>query len=272
MKKFPIGFNTSVGTTIENEATVSTDVVSVRPKKSVVQVYFPHKDMAFAYYNDRFDLKVGDLVYVDGHFEGCRGRVTEVNYSFKIKLSEYKRVIAVVDAHVEGDFYFAQSHLVTFDRRTIPFSKVLSWFKPPENEDEYETGNDDTDTFPLDDLSKMNVSQLVAERGHTYYQENKVCYIELDGTKGRAIVEGGECYELEFTFSAGEISNLTCSCFCGGICKHQFAAMLQLKETLSIICDQYEKEHNGYFAAISKKVFVGTVMSHKESGKISLEG
>ena len=270
MKKFPIGFNTSVGTVTENEATVSTDVVLVHPKKSVVQVYFPHKDMAFAYYNDRFDLKVGDLVYVEGHFEGCRGRVTEVSYSFKIKLSEYKRVVGVVDTHVAGDFYFVQSHLVTFDRNVIPFFKVLNWFKPPESEEEYATGNDDATAFPLNDLSKMNVSQLVAERGHTYYQENKVCYIELDDTHGRAIVEGGDPYEIEFDFSAGEISNLTCSCFCGGSCKHQFATMLQLKETLSFIRDQYEKEYNGYFAAISKKVFVGTVVSHKTSGKISL--
>ena len=30
---------------------------------------------------------------------GLRGRVTAVNYSFKIKLSDYKRVVAVADTH-----------------------------------------------------------------------------------------------------------------------------------------------------------------------------
>lgn len=50
--------------------------------------------MGWAYYNDSFDLKVGDFVYVEGKLEGYRGQVTEVNYSFKIKPSDYKKVIA----------------------------------------------------------------------------------------------------------------------------------------------------------------------------------
>ena len=28
----------------------------IEPKKSVVQVYFPHRGMGWAYYNDSFDL------------------------------------------------------------------------------------------------------------------------------------------------------------------------------------------------------------------------
>ena len=39
-------------------------------------------------YNDLFDLHPGDLVYVDGKLEGHRGRVTDVNYNFKIKVSD----------------------------------------------------------------------------------------------------------------------------------------------------------------------------------------
>ena len=30
-------------------------------------------DRALAYYNDRFDLHVGDIVFVDGRLEGLRG-------------------------------------------------------------------------------------------------------------------------------------------------------------------------------------------------------
>ena len=52
------------------------------------------RGMGWAYYNDSFDLKVGDFVYVEGKLEGYRGQVTEVNYSFKIKPSDYKKVIA----------------------------------------------------------------------------------------------------------------------------------------------------------------------------------
>ncbi len=270
MKKNPIGFDTQI--IKENEDNNSGEVAKVvtKPKKSVVQVYFPHRGMGWAYYNDSFDLKVGDFVYVEGMLEGYRGQVTEVNYSFKIKLSDYKKVIAVIDTHVEGDIFLAGSHIVSFDRSTIPFSKVLTWFKAPENEDDYISGNDDENRFPLDDLSKMKISHGAADRGHNYYVENKVVFVEIDGTSGHAIVEGSENYEIEFDYINGEISNLTCSCFCSGACKHQFAAMLQLKESLDLITENYKNEYNGYFAIISKGVFINTVMNKKVSGKINL--
>lgn len=64
----------------------STKQESITPRKSVVQVRFPGKGMSLAYYNDQFDLKIGDLVYVDGKLEGQLGRVTEITYNFKIKI------------------------------------------------------------------------------------------------------------------------------------------------------------------------------------------
>lgn len=270
MKKYPIGFHTKTNIESEKEVPVSACQKKIQPKKSIVQVYFPHRGMSWAYYNDSFDLKVGDLVYVEGKLEGYRGQITEVNYSFKIKLSDYKKVIAVIDTNVNGNFYLAGSHVVSFDRNTIPFSKVLTWFKAPENDEVYVSGSDNTLVFSLDDLSKMKISHDVAERGHDYYIENRVGYIEIDDTRGRAIVEGSENYEIEFDYIDGEISNINCSCFCSGSCKHEFAAMLQLKESLELITENYEDEYNGYFAIISKGVFMNTVMNKKVSGKISL--
>lgn len=270
MKKYPIGFNTSINKEPENETRVTAYQETVQPKKSVVQVYFPHRGTGWAYYNDSFDLKVGDFVYVEGKLEGYRGRVTEVNYSFKIKLSDYKKVIAVIDTNVKGDFYLAGSHIVSFDKNAISYSKVLAWFKTPENDDEYVSGNDDTFAFSLDDLSKMKISHEVADRGHDYYIENRVCFVEVDGTRGHAIVEGNENYEIEFDYCDGEIANLKCSCFCSGACKHEFAAMLQLRETLELITENYEDEYNDYFAIISKEVFMNTIMNKKVSGKINL--
>lgn len=270
MTKHPIGFNTIVEKEYENKTTIQPHQETVQPKKSVVQVYFPHRDMGWAYYNDSFDLKVGDFVYVEGKLEGYRGQVTEVNYSFKIKLSDYKKVIALVDTNVKGDFYLAGSHVVSFDRNAIPFSKVLAWFKAPEEDAEYVSGNDDEMGFPLSDLSKMKISHTAADRGHDYYLENRAHFVEIDGTRGHAIVEGSENYEIEFDYIDGEISNLKCSCFCSGVCKHEFAAMLQLKESLDLITENYKDEYNGYFAIISKGVFINTVMNKKVSGKISI--
>ena len=69
----------------EMENKVDIGQTEIMARKSVVQVYFPERHASYAYYNDRFDLKCGDIVFVEGKLEGIRGRVTEVNYNFKIK-------------------------------------------------------------------------------------------------------------------------------------------------------------------------------------------
>ena len=243
----------------------------IAPRKSVVRVYFADRNTTLAYYNDRFDLHCGDLVYVDGKLEGLRGRVTEVSYSFKIKLSDYKRVIAVADTAVNGRFFMAGSHFLTFDKAALPAGKVLSWFKAPAKEDEeYACGGDDA-AFLLDDLKGMKVSAAIAERGHNYYLENRVRYICIDGTSGYAIVEGGEAYEVEFEYRDGMIRNLVCSCFCSYSCKHEFAAMLQLKETLEKIEKNYadEYERTGYFAAVSKETLWAVAIGDKDTGAVT---
>ena len=98
-------------------------VISRKPKptRSLVQVRFPARGMTLSYYNDQFDLHCGDLVFVDGKLEGFRGHVVDVCYTFKIKLSDYKRVISVADTKVHGEFHFAGSHFVTFDRSALPY-------------------------------------------------------------------------------------------------------------------------------------------------------
>lgn len=265
---FKIGFTAEHQEKKQNEAAYTAQNVQTAPRKSVVQVRFPERGITLAYYNDSFDLKPGDMVYVDGKLEGILGRITEVNYNFKIKMSDYKCVIAVVDTTVHGQFFMADSHFVTFDREALPNSKVVRWFKAPTKDDEeFVSGSDDT-TFSLYDLKGMNVSAAIAERGREYYLENKVRYISIDGTKGYAIVEGSESYEVEFEYHNGEIGQLICSCFCSYNCKHEFAAMLQLQETLELIEQNYadEYERTGYFAAISKGLLFTFAIDGKDKG------
>lgn len=269
---FKIGFATESTENKSAEAAYTVPQQTAVPRKSVVQIYFADRHMTLAYYNDRFDLQRGDMVYVDGKLEGLLGRVTEVNYNFKIKISEYKRVIAVVDTTVHGQFFMAGSHFVTFDREALPSSKAVTWFKAPlKDDDEFVSGSDDT-AFCLDDLNGMNISTEIAEHGHKYYMENKVRYISIDGTKGYAIVEGNESYEVEFEYRNGEISKLICSCFCSYNCKHEFAAMLQLKETLELMGKNYadEFERTGYFAAINKGTLFAFAIDGKDNGTFSL--
>jgi len=250
--------------TVVNEASA--------PVKSVVQIYFPDRNRTLSYYNDTFDLHKGDIVYVDGKLEGIRGCVVDVNYTFKIKLSDYKRVIAKADTEVHGEFSLAGSHFVTFDRNTLPPSKVITWFRAPLKDDDVFVSGSDNSSFLLNDLNGMKVSPEIAERGHDYYTENRVRYISLDGSNGYAIVEGSETYEIEFTYRNGEISGLVCNCFCSYPCKHQFAAMLQLRETLELIEKNYASKYkqDGFFAAVHKGTLFSLVIDRKESGEFTL--
>ena len=245
---------------------------TIVPRKSLVQVRFPGKGMALTYYNDLFDLKVGDRVYVDGKLEGQLGRVTEISYNFKIKLSDYKKVIAVVDTTVHGEFHMAGSHFITFDPTVLSAAQVSLWFKAPQKEDEEVISSTDDSSFRLDDLKSMNISAAVAERGHDYYMENRVRYICLDGTNGLALVEGSENYIVEFEYHNGEISHLICECPCSYTCKHEFAAMLQLRETLELIEKHYSEEYErtGYFAAVTKGTLFAFAIDGKETGSFTL--
>lgn len=245
---------------------------TIVPHKSLVQVRFPGKGMALTYYNDQFDLKPGDRVYVDGKLEGMLGRIMEVNYNFKIKASDYKKVIAVVDTDVSGEFHMAGSHFVTFDTSALPIDKVKLWFKAPEKEDEEVISSSDDSSFPLSDLKDMNISSAIAERGHEYYLENRVSYLCLDGTKGFAIVEGSNSYSVEFQYQNGEISHLICDCPCACTCKHEFAAMLQLRETLELIEKHYSAQYarSNYFATITKGTLFSFAIDGKETGSFTL--
>lgn len=242
------------------------------PVKSVVQVYFSCRAHSWAYYNDSFDLHEGDIVYVEGKLEGERGIVANVNYNYKIKLSDYKKVIAVADTDVKGELCFGKSHLIAFETSVIPFEKVVTWLKAPDKpDDEIVSGNDGT-AFPLDDLAQMNAMHKIMDRGYGYYFNNNVVYVSLEGEKGRAIVEGSEFYEVEFTYKNGEISCLTCRCYCNYICKHEVAVMFQLRDLLKnieeIYADKFEK--TGCFYAVSKNVFSSLILDKCNKGSIVL--
>lgn len=266
--KFPIGFAfNDAPKKVEMEPLTQQDVV---PVKSLVQLYFPERNQTLTYFNDQFDLKQGDFVFVDGKLEGIRGIVREVNKNFKIKVADYKRVISVADTSVSGQMHMAGSHFVSFDASVLPYEKIRTWYLPPvKPEDEYETGNDDT-VITLDKLGEMKVSQAIWERGRQYYMDNHVRYICVDAGHGSAIVEGERVYEVAFNYADGEIRNLICSCPCGYICKHEVAAMMQLTETLELIDKHYADLHNGYFAAIIKSDLFRFAIDRHETGSFVL--
>ena len=266
--KFPIGFAfNDESKKVEMEPLVQQETV---PVKSLVQVYFPERNQTLTYFNDQFDLKQGDFVFVEGKLENERGMVRSVLKNFKIKVADYKKVISVANTNVSGQVHMAGSHFISFDPAVLPYEKIRSWFLPPvRSEDEYESGNDDT-AFTLDKLGEMKVSQAIFERGRDYYVEDRVVYLCIDAGHGRAIVEGEHAYEVEFAYTDGEIRNLICSCPCGYTCKHEVAAMLQLKDTLEKIEKNYAKLHQDYFAAVEKHALFRFVIQFKQTGSFVL--
>ena len=150
--------------------------------------------------------------------------------------------------------------------------KVITWFKAPATEDEIFVSGNDESGFLLHDLNAMRISRATADRGHDYYTDNSVRYISLDNTHVRAIVEGSRPYELECDYVNGEVRNLVCDCFCSEPCKHEFAAMLQLRETLELIEKNYpaQLEATQYFAAVCKGTLLNFAMDSKETGSIVL--
>lgn len=249
---------------------------SAVPVKSLVQVQFPGRGMPLAYYNDAFDLRKGDTVFVTGKLEGLRGQVVDVSTNFKIKLSDYQRVIGQANADVYGTFHPAGSHLITFQAGALPVDQVRTWFFPPEkeeDEDEYIV-NQDGSAFPLSDPSALGASSAVWQRGRDYYIENRVCYLCLNDGDGIAIVEGTRPYEVEFRYDgdSGEISDFVCPCYCSYPCKHQVAVLLQLQEALDVIEEHYADRYaqSGYFAQVSKSVFLSFALGGRPDASITL--
>ena len=240
--------------------------------KSLVEIKFPDVYKPYTYYNDSFALEIGDRVFVDGKLEGVMGVVVNITYNFKIKLSDYKRVIGKADTNVQGEFYFAGSHFVTFDPNSLTFEKALTWFKAPEEDEEYVCGTDGS-SFVLENLEGLNYDEGDLGDGYEIYMENSVEYLELNGTKGRAIVVTSKPYIVEFTYKNGEISELYCECYHVTSCKHCFATLLQLRETLKTIeknyTEQYEKSN--YLATILKGKFFTFALDSKTTGSINLK-
>ena len=228
-----------------------------------MRVYFPQRGFDCTYYNNLFDLHVGDLVYVDGKLEDKRGKVIDVSYTFKIKLSDYKRVIAKIDTDISGEFCYVGDELFSFDKNTVPFGKILPYFKAPVKPDEEYASAKENKFYNLDDLEGMGAYEHTIMVGKSDFNCGEVLYLSVEDGKGHAIVGTNELHEVEFDYKNGMIANITCDCWACGICKHGVAAVFALKSTLEKIEKHFPEkfEASGYFAVMSKNTFMNVIAS-----------
>ena len=131
----------------------------------------------------------------------------------------------------------------------------------------------DGSSFVLETLDGLKFDEYDLENGKEIYMENGVEYLELNGTKGRAIVTTPKPYLVEFTYKNGKISELYCECYHITPCKHCFATLFQLRETLNFIESNYAElyEKTNYFATILKGKFFTIAVDTKTTGSINLK-
>ena len=262
---FKIGF--AVNPEGKSPPTVNHPARVAEPRPCLAEVCFPDYERTYTYYNDRYDLQVGDQVFVEGKLEGVRGRVVGVNYTFKIKLADYKRVIHRADTRVEGTLTMADNHFITVDPETLSFEQVQGWLMPPPEPAEVVVGSGGDDPFPLDVLAESGIPQEIAARGHEYYLQGRVACLEKIGDRCRALVMGGHTYTVEFTLQDGMVSDLVCDCYCPGRCKHQMAALLQMQESLELAL-RNGLDTEDYLLAVHQHLFCEMVVRARCSGTL----
>lgn len=268
--KFKIGFSAEEKKETPVQKVQQELKPEVKPKPSLADIRFPDVYSSYTYYNDSFDLHEGDIVFVDGKLEGVAGRVVAVNYNFKIRLSDYKRVISVADTDVKGQLYFGGTRVISFDPNTIPFAKIASWYFPPADPEEEVVSGEDDSMIILDKPETWKVD--IDPCGFADDDLSCVDYLSFDNGIGRAIVKGKKCRVVEFFYENGEISKLTCDCYSAGMCEHEIAALFELWRKLKWIEENYadEFQKTSYFAELDKAAFCNMVLMSRQNGSFQI--
>lgn len=241
------------------------------PRKCLAEIRFPNVYRPYTYYNDTFDLKIGDKVFVSGKLDGVMGTVEGLSYNFKIDLSKYERVIRKVESHIKGEFNLVGRHMLTFDQNALPFEKVITWFDLPSNLDTKYVVSSDGSTFDLNDAP---VCWSCGEHGDYLHTRGRIQYISINGNRGRAIVkDDNNIHKIEFDFKDFKISNFFCDCYDMYICGHQYAVILQLREILKLIEENYAEQYanSNCFALVKRETLEAFATDSKVSGKVVLE-
>ena len=203
--------------------------------KSLVQVSFADIHRTYAYYNDKFDLKAGDLVFVSGCLEGKLGCVESVNYKFKINLADYERVVAHPIIEIHGHFRQIMDKMVSYDSTAVSPETFRDWVKAPtiEGEEPEEFVQGEGYSFELEHFAESDeVEGKIMERAVDYCRSGRVRYLSLRNGIGTAFVEGTKWYEVNFNYKDGIVSDMYCECPYAALCKHNLAVIITLNALL----------------------------------------
>lgn len=251
-----IGFKTD-GTSSSAEPVASAHPEAQPPVRCLVYVRFEGIRKAYAYYNDRFCLKEGDTVFVSGKLAGKPGTVEGVQTHFKIRLSDYERILSKAEGDLRGHFESLMDKMICDDPGVLPPEIFRTWVLPPEEDEEDillgEGFSADLNAFEQDD----EMPQSALHKGVEMCKDGRVVYLHLQGGTGTAFLSGDVWHEVNFSLANGTVGDLYCDCPYpeDGMCKHMAAVLITLRFLL-----QTDRLRNAdSFVAMDRNWFWNTV-------------
>lgn len=262
-----IGFNTGESKKEELKSNIENPAISkkkILPIRSVVTVRFEN-GKEYPYYNDEFDLKIGDVVYVDGKLAGKAGRVIDVTRKFKVSLDFYKRVLAKLNLELHGEFERVNGFMLCREN-AASFEQVNAWLNPPvirEKEEEFFIG--DGYEVALDKINKCpEITECEYDDATELYLDGEVKFISVKNGSGKAIVKNRGYHTVDFSFKNGMAKNLYCDCISPNFCKHMIAVCFALQ----MLRKESNINEDTDFCAFSQGLFYDVVSY--SSGKMVL--
>ena len=231
----------------------------------LVEIKFDN-GMCLSYLSDIETIAVGDLVTVEGKLEEEIGLVKTVKKSFKIPKFEMKWVQSVLDCDVTGDYFKLDEDMVSTNSvlTAEKFMTIYAGVKYQENKAVGEDAMDlDLANFEEDEMFD---SELVKIKGKELFKANAVAFISLRDGVGKAIVRGGEWYEIDFRYQAGRITYMACDCPYFGECKHEIALLYKLRAFLKKLAVKTDSVN----FVMCRKECLNAMLTYGK-GKVSME-
>lgn len=215
-----------------------------RVPKNLVQVRFDD-GLTLMYFSDLPEIKIGDVVTVDGKMEKQIAVVTKVLSSFKKSKFDMKWIVSKIDNDISGVYFKIEDEVVSLGSN-LTVDKFMNIYAGVKYKENVAIGEDDIE-LNLEELeeSEMFDNELVKERGRLLYKNNAVQYIWLKDGVGKAVVKsvnGNEWYEIDFRCRKGRITYLACDCPYFGECKHLYAFLLKLRDFSKKFFKQHKED------------------------------
>lgn len=239
-----------------------------RIPKNLVEVRF-EDGFTLSYFSDLPEIKVGDVVAVEGKMENQIAVVKKVLKSFKKPKFEMKWISGVIDTNIAGVYFKIEDDVVSLDT-TLTVEKFLSIYAGVKYKENEAVGEDDIE-LNLEELEKSDLfdDELVKIRGQKLFKDGFVPFIYLKSGVGKAVVRssnGDEWYEIDFRCKRGRITYIACDCPYFGNCKHLYAFLLKLRDFSKKF---FEKYNNDSFVMCKKECF-NYIMSYGK-GRVTIE-